>query len=250
MADRDTYRYTLGGPGDGIAGARQTAGDNGFAHRDGAGPDGPCLVGGLLRLPRHWRCRTDADYHVDPIGRLLEIECDPSMLLDEASNDGCLLEACDGFVRPSDPAQRDRWRAALADAMRTRRTVLVRLGTGGSRPIVALVPAADGGGLTVRSQRSAPMDSESRRAVSRLLRLSPREGEVLGLLARGMAPSAIARQLGTHLSTVRTQARSLREKGGTPRVNELLQWLACLPSLRPSVRIAVDRSAHAQRTVS
>jgi len=62
-------------------------------------------------------------------------------------------------------------------------------------------------------------------ALCQRVRLSPAERSVLMLLADGLVPQAVARQLGIQLSTARTHVRRLLAKSRAPSLVQLLRWL-------------------------
>ncbi len=61
--------------------------------------------------------------------------------------------------------------------------------------------------------------------------LTPAETRVLGLLCEGLAPNAIATRLGVAVSTVRSQASSVRAKAGVKSLRQLIHRVATLPTL-------------------
>ena len=61
--------------------------------------------------------------------------------------------------------------------------------------------------------------------------LTPAEKTVLTALANGQCPTAIARQHGVAISTVRTQIASIRVKTGATSIRDLVESIARLPPL-------------------
>lgn len=91
-------------------------------------------------------------------------------------------------IRVADPALAERLRALLA------KVAGVRLARAGEAADFAIVPARD----------DAPADGDAA--------LTPREIEVLGLLAEGASNKAIARQLGISVHTAKFHVGSLLDK--------------------------------------
>ena len=67
--------------------------------------------------------------------------------------------------------------------------------------------------------------------------LTPREQEVAELFAWGATKKDVANRLHTSVRTVETQARSIFEKSGVKKVNELAAWWFCR-----SFQISLDLS--------
>jgi len=113
-------------------------------------------------------------------------------------------------VTGGDP--RDRW--ALVD-------VLQRAGWKVARADVPSGPSVtdDGAAILVRVlDRGAPVRTEPTGPAERL---TPREREVLALLAAGATDVGIARELEISVSTVRSHLDRIREKTGRRRRSEL-----------------------------
>jgi len=63
------------------------------------------------------------------------------------------------------------------------------------------------------------------------MRFSPAERCVLLLLADGLTPEAVARQLGIQLSTTRVHVRKLLLKSRAPSMTQLLRWVGSADAL-------------------
>ena len=140
---------------------------------------------------------------------------------------------------------------ALAAARRGLRK-LVTLGSGDQRVCVSVVPLPAGAGLRSEDEGPATLLVLGKRQVceqlsvqgfARSVRLTPAETRVLEQLCAGVRPTAIARQQGVAVSTVRTQIGSVRAKTGAASISELVRQVAVLPPLVGALRGGVSMAA-------
>ena len=147
---------------------------------------------------------------------------------------------------------------ALALAAAGRRSLL-KLGDGPHAETVAVVPLnnpqgghADGAILLVFGKHQV-CEALIRRCTdpqaevlsvehfARVHNLTHAEGMVLTALCNGDEPSAIARQFGVAVSTVRTQIASVRQKTQATSIRDLVRQVAMLP---PIVSVLGHEAAH------
>ena len=130
--------------------------------------------------------------------------------------------------------------AALADARQGKRRMLT-LGQRSQRVSLAVVPlprqpdqAGERTALILGKREVCEPLSLQCFAHSHDLTLA--ETRVLGLLCNGVAPGAIARELGVATCTVRTHLSAIRAKTGSPNLQALLRRVAALPPMLGVVR--------------
>ncbi|MBP8271903.1 MAG: helix-turn-helix transcriptional regulator [Sphaerotilus sp.] len=135
---------------------------------------------------------------------------------------------------------------ALALAAAGRRSLL-KLGDGPHAETVAVVPLnnpqgghADGAILLVFGKHQV-CEALSVEHFARVHNLTHAEGMVLTALCNGDEPSAIARQFGVAVSTVRTQIASVRQKTQATSIRDLVRQVAMLP---PIVSVLGHEAAH------
>ncbi len=199
--------------------------------------------------------RLDEDEATSCLARMLD-EIDYGMLLVAADGQVLYLNHCarhelDGqhplqllgrTLRAGRPQDVAPLFDALAAAQRGLRR-LVTLGAGEQRVGVSVVPlpaAAEPGGrgpltLLVLGKRSV-CEQLSVRGFARSVALTPAETRVLELLCNGVKPTAIAREQGVAVSTVRTQIGSIRGKTGAASIRDLVRQVAVLPPLVGALR--------------
>lgn len=126
-------------------------------------------------------------------------------------------------------------RAALADATRTGRRRLLRLGDAATRCSVAVVPLPPGADgvrpVLLLLGRRKVCEELSVENYARAHALTLAETQVLKGLCEGLPPQQIARRQAVALSTVRTQIGSLRAKTGADSIRTLLAQVAQLPPM-------------------
>jgi DNA-binding CsgD family transcriptional regulator len=138
------------------------------------------------------------------------------------------------LVKAAFPAQQRALDRALAEARAGRRSMIV-LGTALQERIFAVVPTgtADGGdhdGPVLLLCNDCTAATPVRLALlSKVLRLTQREADVLAELCDGVMANDIAKKRAVKLSTVRTQIASIRGKAGVGSVLQLIAKVAALP---------------------
>lgn len=161
-----------------------------------------------------------------------------------AAHGSCLLQGQQLHTRCStEDAVLQR---ALALAAAGRRS-LIKLGEGPHTETVAVVPLgspqggrADAAILLVFGKRQV-CEALSVEHFARVHNLTHAEGMVLTALCHGDEPSAIARQFGVAVSTVRTQIASVRQKTQATSIRDLVRQVAMLP---PIVSVLGHEAAH------
>lgn len=112
--------------------------------------------------------------------------------------------------------------------------VALTVAAAGGPGVVQLVAArvglpADGTGWLLTLYVSAARRAVSRRALQRLLRLSPAEAALVEALFAGLKPPAAARRLGIGRETAKSQLSSIFRKCGVESQAQLLQAIAAGP---------------------
>lgn len=124
---------------------------------------------------------------------------------------------------------------ALRDAAGRGLRRLLAFGDDEARQLAALVPVEPGVAALLLG-RTRVCEELSIQGFARAHALTGAETRVLAALGRGVAPSAIARDQGVKLSTVRTQIGALRDKTGAGSITALVRMVAALPPMLGALR--------------
>lgn len=139
------------------------------------------------------------------------------------------------------PAESGALQDALLAARRgLRRLVMLGRGAAAAHVVVEPIGAADGlpDATLVILGRQQVCENLSVQCFAQLHHLTPAEADVLRALCEGREPTAIARERGVGLATVRTQIGNLRSKTGVSSIRELVLQVSSLPPMRSSLRHA------------
>ncbi|MCW5634008.1 MAG: PAS domain-containing protein [Rubrivivax sp.] len=194
------------------------------------------LSGALARCMSHML--DEIDYGmllVDADGQVLYLNHAARRELDGAHP----LQLLGRHVAAAHPGEAAKLQDALAAAQRGLRRLLT-LGRGDQLVGISVVPLdepdARGGTTLLMLGKRAVCEQLTVQGYARARALTPAETRVLEMLCGGVQPTAIARQQGVAVSTVRTQIGSIRAKTGANSIRELVRQVAVLPPLVGALR--------------
>lgn len=190
----------------------------------------------IAQLPHRWSGRQGMSYRIDRASRLLACKWEPGRLAVDDGHPSDLLEIVEGALRPCQAELGRRWQSAVARVVDHCAGELFALARSPQWRVVSLTPVEWSGAVQVlvRSSRCAAPETVAIEELAAMVGLSPRESEVLAALMEGEVPKTIARRLGTQLTTVRAQVRSLLGKTGLASTRDLIRFVAGLPPVVPA----------------
>ena len=144
------------------------------------------------------------------------------------------LTVQNGALMPLVPSLRTEWLRTLRQVLHTGKGSLFKLPHGAGNSYVAIVPSERSELVAIRLPHNRLCPSRTVTCFASLIGLTPRETVVMDKITQGLAPAAIADELATQESTVRTQVKSILAKSNHHSVRELLITLARLPSTAPA----------------
>lgn len=158
----------------------------------------------------------------------------PSEEMDSAL-EGKGIHIDSGKMVPIDAEHRTAWLTSLQILQASDGFKLTVVRSAPSLQCVLLSCINESDNILVRIPKRSVCDPEIINELSNVLRISSREQEVLSLLGHGHDPKMIASFLGTKVSTVRSQLKSIYLKTGTNSVRELLVLLSGLSHSKAGV---------------
>ena len=144
-----------------------------------------------------------------------------------ASDFGFTIE--NSRLYPESTSRRLQWRHTVQEVFTSKapQYVVVRDKPELECALLAVNPNSDV--VQVSVPKSQICRAETARRVGELMGFTKREREVVLLLAQGCDTKEIAHALGTKISTVRSQIKSVMLKSGISGVKKFLVFLSCLP---------------------
>lgn len=137
---------------------------------------------------------------------------------------------------PESSRLRSPWRRSVQEVFATKKSKYVVVRENPQLECALLSVDSDTNIVQVSMPKSAICRVETIHRVAELMGFTNREKEVVLLLSKGFDTKEVASALGTKISTVRSQIKSVMMKSGFSCLKKFLVFLSCLPEPRDVLR--------------